>query len=125
MFCPNVPANHEDLSLLQPDLPAKVETIHPLSSVLEPITSLLSSQDPDTMTLQEAMQQPDKNEFIKAMYKELKDHIERKHWMIVDLSSIPSNKKAIPMVWSMKRKRNPVGEIIKWKARLCAGGHRS
>ena len=29
------------------------------------------------------------------------------------------------MVWSTKRKRNPVGEIIKWKARLCAGGHRS
>ena len=25
----------------------------------------------------------------------------------------------------MKRKRNPVEEIIKWKARLCAGGHRS
>jgi hypothetical protein len=29
------------------------------------------------------------------------------------------------MVWAMKRKRNPIGEIIKWKARLCAGGHRS
>jgi hypothetical protein len=25
----------------------------------------------------------------------------------------------------MKRKRNPIGIIIKWKARLCAGGHRS
>ena len=29
------------------------------------------------------------------------------------------------MVWSMKRKRNPIGEVTKWKARLCAGGHRS
>ena len=29
------------------------------------------------------------------------------------------------MAWAMKRKRNPVGEILKWKARLCAGGHRS
>ena len=29
------------------------------------------------------------------------------------------------MVWSMKRKRNPIGEIVKWKARLCAGGHKS
>ena len=35
------------------------------------------------------------------------------------------SKKTIPMVWSMKRKRNPLGEIIKWKARLCAGGHKS
>ena len=25
----------------------------------------------------------------------------------------------------MKRKRNPVGEMTKWKARYCAGGHRS
>jgi hypothetical protein len=25
----------------------------------------------------------------------------------------------------MKRKRNPVGDILKWKARLCAGGHKS
>ena len=25
----------------------------------------------------------------------------------------------------MKRKRNPLGDIVKWKARLCAGGHRS
>jgi hypothetical protein len=29
------------------------------------------------------------------------------------------------MVWAMKRKRNPLGDILKWKARLCAGGHRS
>ena len=27
------------------------------------------------------------------------------------------------MVWSMKRKRNPIEEVIKWKARLCAGVH--
>lgn len=29
------------------------------------------------------------------------------------------------MVWSMKWKRDPLGNIIKWKARLCAGGHKS
>ena len=26
------------------------------------------------------------------------------------------------MVWSMNQKRDPVGEVIKWKARLCAHG---
>ena len=25
----------------------------------------------------------------------------------------------------MKRKRDPISNMIKWKARLCAGGHRS
>ena len=29
------------------------------------------------------------------------------------------------MLWSMKRKRNPPGEITKYKARLCVGGHKS
>ena len=29
------------------------------------------------------------------------------------------------MVWSMKQKQNPIREIVKRKARLCAGGHRS
>ena len=77
------------------------------------------------MTLSEALQPPDRHEFIKAMEKELRDHINRKHWKLVPLKSIPVGKHAIPMVWSMKRKRNPLGDIVKWKARLCAGGHRS
>ena len=29
------------------------------------------------------------------------------------------------MVWYIKSKRNPLGDIKKWKAQLCAGGHRS
>ena len=59
------------------------------------------------------------------MYKELNDHVSRKHWKVIPLRHVPPLKKCIPMVWSMKRKRNLVGEVMKWKARLCAGGHRS
>ena len=59
------------------------------------------------------------------MEKELRDHIHRNHCKVVPLKSIPVGKHAIPMVWSMKRKRNPLGDIVKWKARLCAGGNRS
>ena len=77
------------------------------------------------MYLEEALRQPDREEFIKAMYKELNDHISRKHWKVVPLKSVPQHKKPIPMVWSMKRKQNLIGEIMKWKARLCAGGHKS
>ena len=29
------------------------------------------------------------------------------------------------MVWSLKHKHDPIGDIIKWKAHLCAGGHKS
>ena len=59
------------------------------------------------------------------MEKELRDHINRKHWKVVPLKSISVGKHVIPMVWSMKRKWNPLGDIVKWKARLCAGGHQS
>lgn len=110
--------------LLQPDVEALVEP-HPLALMSERVLGLTASSDPDTMTLDEALNQPDREEFVKAMHKELKDHIERKHWKVIPLSAIPKHKRAIPMVWSMKRKRNPIGDIVKWKARLCAGGHRS
>ena len=59
------------------------------------------------------------------MKKELEDHVLRKHWEVVPLRSLPPNKRPLPMVWSMERKHNPLGEITKWKARLCAGGHKS
>ena len=86
---------------------------------------MAASSDPDTITFEEALAAPDRNEFVLAMAKELKDHVYQKHWKVVPIKSIPSHKRAIPMVWSMKQKRDPLGNIIKWKARLCAGGHRS
>ena len=81
------------------------------------------SRDPDTMTLDEALHQPDPDEFIKVMHKEIDDHIHCKHWKVVPKSVVPKGCIPIPMVWSMKRKCNPIGEITKWKARLCAGEH--
>ena len=59
------------------------------------------------------------------MQKELECHVLRKHWKLIPLRYLPPNKQPLPMVWSMKRKRNPLGDINKWKSRLCAGGHKS
>jgi hypothetical protein len=81
------------------------------------------ASDPDTMTLEQALKQSDRDEFIKAMEEEILAHTSRNHWEVVPIRSVPRRCKPIPMVWSMKRKRDPAGEIIKWKARLCAGGH--
>ena len=44
---------------------------------------------------------------------------------MVPRKSVPAQKICIPVVWSMKRKHDPIGNILKQKARLCAGGHRS
>lgn len=113
----------EEDQLLQPNTYSPCQ-LNPLVLAAEHIYSLVGA-DPDTMTLDEALKQPDKEEFLKAMKKELLDHINRKHWKVIPLKVVPKGKRCLPMVWSMKRKRNPIGEITKWKARLCAGGHRS
>ena len=72
--------------------------------------------DPDTMTLKEALKQPDAEEFLKAMVKEVEDHVRREHWKIMTVSEmISSGHKGKPImgVWSMKRKRNPLDVIVK------------
>ena len=97
---------------------------HPFALLSSHIFANIAT-DPDTMTLNEALSQPDRDHFLEAMKKELHDHISRGHWKVIPAKCIPAHKRSIPMVWAMKRKRNPVGDIIKWKARLCAGGHRS
>jgi hypothetical protein len=93
------------LQILQPDIKAYAEP-HPFALLAKQISAFVCS-DPDTMYLEEAMKQKDRQQFIQAMYKELEDHINRKHWIIVPLKSVPSHKKPLPMVWSMKCKRNP------------------
>ena len=68
---------------------------------------------PDAMPLDVALAQPDRDNFIGAMEKELKQHSELKHWRIVHRSQVPRNAKPIPMVWTLRRKRDPAGAIVK------------
>jgi hypothetical protein len=105
--------------------PPSGEEPHPFALAVDHLFANSASSDPDVLTFEEAMRCPDRDKFIEAMRKELDDHISRHHWKVVPRKTIPGHKRAIPMVWSMKCKRDPAGKIIKWKARLCAGGHRS
>ena len=117
----------------EPDSP-NIELLQPAEAyhddfdpfALFSVTALASkSQDPDTLTYQEAMRADDRDKFIEAMKKEIGDHIRRKHWVVIRREEVSKkNRQLIPLVWSMKRKKDPTGEIIKWKARLCVGGHR-
>ena len=75
------------------------------------------------MPLNVAMQQPNWDKFIDAMARELGQHTELKHCKIIHKSQVLKNAKPIPMVWTLQRKRDPAGEILKWKALLCARGH--
>jgi hypothetical protein len=117
------PANYAD-NLLETltDEDGVLTDEHPLAMVVSWTRSFVANRsDPDTMTFEQAMRQPDREKFIEAMVKELDDHTNNGHWEIVHHSAAKNNK-PILAVWSMKRKRDPAGEIIKWKARLCAHG---
>ena len=97
---------------------------HPFTG-LRAFASTIAQPDgyPDAMPLNVAMQQPDRDKFIAAMARELGQHTELKHWKVIHKFQVLKNAKPIPMVWTLRRKRDPAGEILKWKARLCAGGH--
>ena len=50
--------------------------------------ALTTRADNEANMFHEILKMPDKNEFVKAMVKELEDHHQRKHWIIVERKSI-------------------------------------
>ena len=85
--------------------------------------AFLSTANKDTMYFDQAMRAPDSNEFVKAVIKEVNDHIERKHWELIPREQVPKGVKVLPSVWSMKRKRDiKTQRVYKHKARLNVHG---
>jgi hypothetical protein len=76
----------------------------------------------DSYTFKNMLQQPDKAEFVKAMTKEVEAHESREHWTAMLRKDMPKDAKTILSIWSFKRKTLPDGQILKYKARLCAHG---
>ena len=73
----------------------------------------------DIMHMHQALRQPDASEFVKAMIKEINAHVNKKHWIVVKRSKVPSNVDVIQAVWSMRRKHDlTTNAITKYKARL-------
>jgi hypothetical protein len=100
---------HEDDYLLQ-------------DQMKDPI-AFMTSSSPDVLYFDQAMQQPDCNEFVKAIISEINDHIDRKHWELIPRSQVPKNEKILSSVWSMKRKRDiKTQQVYKYKARLNVHG---
>ncbi len=82
-----------------------------------------ASTDPDVMYFHEILREPDKQEFLNSMQKEIDGHNENKNWELVPRSQVPSHIKVLPSVWAMRRKRRlSDGTIYKWKARINVDG---
>ena len=68
------------------------------------------------------MQQEDGVHFLDAMVKEISNHTTRGHWRITKREEMRQRgykHRPIMAIWSFKRKRNPMGDITKYKACLC------
>jgi hypothetical protein len=84
---------------------------------------MAASSDPDTIYFHEAMREPDRQQFIRAMKKKVESHTNNAVWKLVPKDTIPLGTKVLPAVWAMKRKRRiDTREIYKWKARLNIDG---
>ena len=85
-----------------------VEIADNVSAFFDDMEFLLTLADKNMMTLKDALNEPDAEEFMKAMIKEVEDHVRREHWIIVsvhDMIRSGYKEKPIMGVWSMKRKQ--------------------
>ncbi len=66
------------------------------------------------------MNQPDKQQFVEAVIKEVNDHVTtNEHWALVKRNGVPEDAQIVPSVWSMHCKRDlTTNEIKSHKARL-------
>ena len=78
-----------------------------------------ASSDPDNMYYHQAIKAPDKDEFLRAIIKEINDHTEGNHWALIPKEQVPKGEKILDSVWAMKRKRDiKTQQVYKHKARL-------
>ena len=91
----------------------------------DPILAYKAVADPDVMYLHQAMREKDRDMFIEAMRKEVKDQAENGNFSVVRKDTIPKEKNILKAVWQMRRKRDiKTRAIKKYKARLNIDGSR-
>ena len=88
-----------------------------------PLVVMKATSDPDTMYMHEAMREPDKEHFKKAMKKEWNDQLSNGNFVVRHKSEIPKSTTILPAVWQMKRKRDIISRAVKkYKARMNIDG---
>ena len=91
---------------------------------IRPLSYVASQANDDVLYYHQAMQSEDSDDFRKAMAKETSSFKQEKAFEIMPIGSKPKEKSLIPFMWSFKRKRNPMGNLIKHETRLCMHGGR-
>ena len=90
------------------------------SNAFQPLAYQADESNNDTLHNGQAMKAEDAGDFKAAMKKEVDDLHEADVLDAMPLENKPKDRKSIKLIWSFKRKRSPIGLLIKHKARLCA-----
>ena len=69
------------------------------------LIAFAASNDPDTLYYHQAMKEPDREEFIRAIVTEINGHVEGEHWELVNKRDVPKGTKILDSVWAFKQKR--------------------
>jgi hypothetical protein len=89
-------AKHDPSSYAEIDQTADMD--HPLLYLFK------ASNDPDTLTMIEALNSPDAIKFKEAMVLEVNEHNKRNHWTPVLNCNLPKNTIFLPAIWAMRCK---------------------
>ncbi len=73
----------------------------------------------DIMYLQQVLKQINAKEFVQAVIKEFKGHVDSNNWLLPKQSTVPEDIQIVPSVWPLQRTRNLATNKVKLhKARL-------
>jgi len=114
-----------DETLLDPVLfhaPTTPGSVFPANSPATHPASTAVDSKADTLTQSQMLKQPDVADFLKAQLPELQGLVKMDVFDLLPIAQKPSHARLLSSIWSYRRKRNPIGDIIKWKARLCVDG---
>ena len=85
---------------------------------------MVSKANQDVLYYHQAMKADNADQFRDTMNKEIKSFKSEKIFELMLIKNKPSEKSLILFIWSFKRKRNLLSELIKHKARLCIHGRK-
>ena len=89
---------------------------------MHPLSMMASKANNDVLCYHQAMKAEDADDFKETMGKEIQSFKDEETYELIHVKRKPSHESLIPFIWSFKRKRSPMGELMKHKARSCAHG---
>jgi hypothetical protein len=76
----------------------------------------------DTLTQLQMLKLPDAQQFIESQPKEIKGLLDMVVFEFHPMSAKPREARLLSSIWSYHCKQSPVGEILKYKSRICVDG---